>query len=107
MTETFISLELAINEIYERARFYDAEWGGKRFTEEDVEEILKSLPAADVRPVVKGEWQEGEFKYLTCFVCGCDTCLYDLHGFPIGQSKDFHKPQFCPHCGADMREEEP
>lgn len=71
-----------------------------------IAEYIKAIPAADVRPVPRGEWQEGEFKYLTCSVCGCDTCLYDLHGFPIGQSTEFNKPQFCPHCGADMRGEQ-
>lgn len=55
------------------------------------------------RPAMRGEWQEGEFKYLTCSVCGCDTNLYDQHGFPIGQRKGHPYPCFCPHCGADMR----
>lgn len=63
---------------------------------------LKKLKPADVRPVKEGYWQEGEFKYLTCSECGCDTNLYDQHGFPIGQRKGHPYPCFCPHCGADM-----
>ena len=42
----------AINEFAIRSQFYDAEWGNKRFTPDDVETIIRSIPAADVRPVV-------------------------------------------------------
>lgn len=31
---------------------YDPEWGNKRYTPDDVEEIINDVPAADVRPVV-------------------------------------------------------
>ena len=64
---------------------------------------IKSIPAADVRPVVHGHWigtKEAEdmgdiMKEFTCSVCGC--CEWDCT-----ESESFN---FCPNCGADMREE--
>lgn len=49
------------------------------------------LPAADVQPVVRGEWRKiGKIGCI--FVCSaCDKT------FPC-------KTDFCPNCGADMRE---
>lgn len=51
------------------------------------------IPAADVRPVVRGKWidhQEGRWIYAKCSECGT---VHDV------------KSNFCPSCGADMREE--
>ena len=64
---------------------------------------IESFPAADVRPVVRGHWigtKEAEemgdiMKEFTCSVCGC--CEWDCT-----ESESFN---FCPNCGADMREE--
>ncbi|MBR3238018.1 MAG: hypothetical protein IKF99_06220 [Oscillospiraceae bacterium] len=64
-------------------------------------EEVKSIPAADVRPVLRGRWvpdglddaYEGMFK---CSICG------SLHYFPeilLGIRAD----NFCCNCGADMR----
>ena len=97
-----IEREKAINEFAIRSSFYDAEWGNKRFTPDDVKEILQSIPAADVRPVVRGHWigtKEAEemgdiMKEFTCSVCGC--CEWDCT-----ESESFN---FCPNCGADMRD---
>lgn len=62
---------------------------------------IKSIPAADVRPVVKAvwkhvqwvvdeEWQEGGY-----WISRCSNCLMPYNT----------ETPFCPHCGADMREE--
>ncbi len=69
----------------------------------DVLDDVENAPAADVRPVVRGHWiteEEAEAKgnYLlqdACSVCG--HCDWDNT-----ESKYFN---FCPNCGADMREE--
>lgn len=71
--------------------------------ENDVVDMIESIPAADVRPVVRGHWigtKEAEemgdiMKEFTCSVCGC--CEWDCT-----ESESFN---FCPNCGADMREE--
>ena len=50
---------------------------------------LRAIPAADVRPVVRGKWvRSGEIMY-------CNNCKYIA----------FNPHKFCPNCGADMREE--
>lgn len=98
----YIKRSMAVKAFMNAEELYDPEWGNKRFSLTDVEEILNGVEPADVRPVKQGEWQEGQFKYLTCSECGCDTNLYDQNGFPIGQRKGHPYPCFCPHCGADM-----
>ena len=62
---------------------------------------LDELPAADVVPVVRGEWVIiddgvliGNGKHVECSNCGAWS----------GQSE---KPPYCKHCGADMREDKP
>lgn len=49
--------------------------------------------AADVRPVVRGEWwpaKDGYYGHVMCSAC---------------HKIESHKTDFCPNCGADMREE--
>lgn len=67
--------------------------------------VLTSIPAADVRPVVKAYWigegdgyADGEMVYD---VWHCSNCDYTV------DEGDNEPPQynFCPNCGADMREE--
>lgn len=72
---------------------YDAVW---------MEEELRKLPAADVRPVVRGHYV-GEYDGYAdgnpvydmwyCSECGC--CFEDWDEKPTYN--------FCPNCGADMR----
>ena len=73
------------------------------FTPYGVNALIEEIPAADVRPVVRGHWigsKEAEemgdiMKEFTCSVCGC--CEWDCT-----ESESFN---FCPNCGADMRTE--
>lgn len=61
--------------------------------------IIDTLPSADVRPVVHGMWvYKGFEKGWECSACG-SRCL-------LNYESDFHKSDFCPHCGADMRKDE-
>lgn len=60
-------------------------------------EALAEEHAADVRPVVRGKWSTvyDDFmksNYDTCSCCGKE--YFGANGF-----------NFCPNCGADMREE--
>ena len=60
----------------------------------DMLEEVEAYPAADVRPVVRGKWVQGDmptYGGYKCSVCGANTVQY--------------KAYFCPNCGADMREE--
>ena len=51
---------------------------------------IMDLPAADVRPVVHGRWEDRGSLSARCSECGC---------------KSLRASDFCPNCGADMREE--
>ena len=54
--------------------------------------IIETFPAADVRHVVRGEWVQVMGKYD--WMVKCSRC----NGVPLETSN------FCPNCGADMRE---
>ena len=67
-------------------------WDGH--SEEDVTRLL----SLDVRPVVRGKWKDAmqncnDSPHVKCSVCGEYYWRY------------FKKFNFCPNCGADMREE--
>lgn len=57
-------------------------------TPKDFDDIIDAQPAADVEPVVRGEWK-WEPPYTICSVCG-------IHSINRFQSK------YCQHCGAKM-----
>ena len=57
-------------------------------------EIVASPPAADVAPVVHGEWllrHEGYGHYWECSDCHTNPCIYVTE-----------HTKFCPNCGAIM-----
>ena len=68
--------------------------------------VLQSIPAADVRPVVRGKWKLGGYgqisdatekwydKYLTGGFLYCSVC----------KGRTSAKFNFCPNCGAWMEE---
>lgn len=63
-------------------------------------EIIESVPAADVVPVVHGRWiwHEEEFEY-ECSAC---HCRFDYnHMFEIFDH-GFQYANYCPNCGAKM-----
>ncbi len=53
-------------------------------------EAFNEIPAADVRPVVRGKWEDCT-EYNGEYRC------------PICKEFEGHKRNFCPNCGADMR----
>lgn len=57
-----------------------------------LQEIISDIPAADVRPVVRGHWikRKGWDKYV------CSEC----------SNEEKAVRNFCPNCGADMREDD-
>lgn len=63
---------------------------------------LANLPAADVRPVVRGEWLRTDAypHHLYCSVCYTTYLptdeLLEMYRIPMN---------YCPNCGADMRGE--
>ena len=98
--DDYISRQAAQDVFAEVEDRYDPEWGNKRYTPKDVEEILDSVPPADVRSVVRGRWEITDNlgrEDIKCSVCGCEPYWH-----PTEYSV---RPYFCPNCGADMGEE--
>jgi hypothetical protein len=56
---------------------------------DDICPEFAQIPVADVRPVVRGKWINNGW-YFRCPECGHDV-LFSIRNF-------------CPNCGADMRE---
>ena len=57
---------------------------------------LNTIPAADVRPVVRGEWKTSYEAFgLLPFCLKCSKC----------NEATFIQYNYCPNCGADMRGE--
>ena len=71
-------------------------------------DIIQSAPAADVRPVKRGRWIQTtqpmgwrDEDCAECSVCGEDFVLDEW------AMEDFtNLMNYCPNCGADMREED-
>jgi len=77
-TKKYVTLDEAL-EVLDRQSCY---WAA---------EYMKLIPAADVVPVVRGEWIYTPTEPLgyVCSVCG----------------KGFCRCNYCPNCGADLRSE--
>ena len=65
---------------------------------------FSTIPTADVRPVVRGRWIGGEtsadadgFPVYDTFICPMCGAEWDAEEADIAFN-------FCPNCGADMRE---
>ena len=58
-----------------------------------ITDLISGIPAADVREVVRGKWnpaKDGYYGHVMCSVC---------------HKIESHDTNFCPNCGADMRED--
>lgn len=73
----------------------------------DIKPIINSIPAADVRPVRRGKWIQTtqpmgwrDEDCAECSVCGEDFVLDEW-----AMDEFTNLMNFCPNCGADMREE--
>ena len=59
--------------------------------------VLTSIPAAEVRPVVKAQWVYTDMSRLVCSNCGNPVAF--------ALKKDgWHHGDYCPNCGARMEE---
>lgn len=63
-------------------------------------DIINNYPAADVREVKKGRWINQGADSEICSACG--SMFYISALFAVGINDE---PDFCPNCGADMKEE--
>lgn len=90
-SEKYISYSTATCHLY-REFITDKKAAKKAFR------ALSAIPAADVRPVVRGKWIP-VIRYMENTVVGweCSVC-----GFGIDISEDGFN--YCPKCGADLGE---
>lgn len=63
------------------------------FRETDIEETLRSVPAADVAPVRHGRWTWNAARTRPF----CSECCVEPW-----RASNFVLPNYCPHCGARM-----
>lgn len=105
MSDDYISREAAISHPFANGR-YDFAYANRDFIQGFVsyKEWLEDLPAADVKPVVRGEWKQTGDHSAVCTACGTTTLVggVDRTGKALIHKGLF---QFCPKCGADMRKE--
>ena len=89
---TYISREAAIKEFSNNGSIFVY---GKQQCKAIVSR-LNAIPAADVRPVVRGRWEwdvlDGTPGYRPVVLC-CSNC----------HRVSFSGWDFCPNCGADMQ----
>ena len=66
-------------------------------------EAFNEIPAADVQPVVRGHWirENGITHGRVMRVCLCSNCKRNAL---INEDGLWELSDFCPNCGADMRE---
>lgn len=91
MAKEYIEREAALEKVIE-VKHHDPELSGVVLHRYIKEIDLKAIPAADVAPVVHGEWIERALR-PTCSLCGFSGSLIDA---PISPFK------YCPNCGAKM-----
>ena len=92
-----------MSEYIEREALKEMFSSGNKPLETAICSVIDAVPAADVAPVVHGEWilvGTNEHDYETsveekCSLCGRYVYRYDT------QPQD----NYCPNCGADMRRE--
>ena len=67
---------------------------------------IQNRIAADVRPVMHGEWINKKTVFVTYGSAECSACGERTSGSKVdtGWGVEFEYPNFCPNCGADMRE---
>lgn len=91
-----------------RRNHYDRKNGNKHFINgiETVLEYAENLPAADVAPVVHGEWEAVDWREYDANSCevivnpkdgiACTHCRY------VFKKDALWKKNFCPNCGTRM-----
>lgn len=92
MTNEYIRREDAVMQLSHNKRRGDDEW--ELAVASDME-IIKTLPPADVVPVVHSQW-----KYK-CGEIQCPECGNRIHRIDLSGCLNF-----CPNCGAKMDGEE-
>lgn len=62
-------------------------------------EKIKAIPAADVTPVRHGHW----VSFAGVYCSNCNKKVYK-EDYALCNRENKLRPNYCPNCGADMRE---
>ena len=65
----------------------------------DITDELMKVPAADVRPAARGKWEVEDFHTVCCSKCRFSLDIMEVSAYVLNAMN------FCPNCGADMRED--
>ena len=106
----YISKEAAEDLFREaRSRLKPQNYKGEEFFIRDemllnAQQFIHLIPAADVRPVVRGKWQETEepmgWTDVACACCSVCGESFVLGEFEFSDLAETFK--YCPNCGAEM-----
>lgn len=106
MAEEYIEKEAAINAIEDTSCYLCKKYIGTKKCDCDCEiwrnkKMLHIIPAADVKPVVRGKWiDKGESPF-----CGSEGRMYFNHEYECnhcGFTVRGGELKYCPNCGAVM-----
>lgn len=101
--DEYISRNAAINDLLGAPKKFDEDGYGW-FLTTSVYATIEDVPAADVRPVVRGEWVKNEGRAgWHCSSCKVDNIF--AYSWNSNTGKNEFQDNFCPNCGADMRGE--
>ncbi len=92
LEEAFDNADPDVCESYAYGNSY---WG---FGRENVRDVIRSVPAADVAPVVHGRWGE----YPRAHYFKCSECRYTVPYRKAVSINGRREYNYCPHCGARM-----
>lgn len=96
----YISRDMAI------ARLTKVEVTNRLATMADAKREIAEMPAADVAPVVHGEWEAVDWREYDAN--GCEVICYPKDGIActhcryVFKKDALWKKNFCPNCGAKM-----
>ena len=74
-----------------------SDWG---FGRENVRDVIRGVPAADVAPVVHGRWEDSIDEWFGTDVYTCSKCR-ESYVLVEGTPKE-NLWHYCPNCGAKM-----